>query len=121
MNQMTVAVLGLRAMGSAAAATLARRGCRVIGFEQYWRAHNRGASHGDTRAIRKAYVREEQYAPLVLDSYELCRRPEKDSGAELLRDIGGLVVAAAGERTLSSSIATATRYGISHEVLDRQR
>lgn len=77
MNQMTVAVLSLRAMGSAAAATLARRGCRVIGFEQYWRAHNRGASHRDTRAIRKAYVREEQYAPLVLDSYELCRRPER--------------------------------------------
>lgn len=118
MKQMTVAVLGLGAMGSAAAATLARRGCKVIGFEQYWRAHNQGSSHGDTRAIRKAYVREEQYAPLVLEAYELWRRLEKDSGAALLREIGGLVVAPADGRTLSRSIATATKYGIPYEVLE---
>lgn len=105
-------------MGSAAAASLTRRGYNVVGFERHWRAHNLGSSHGDTRAIRKAYVREEQYAPLVLEAYELWRRLERESGAELLREIGGLVVAPAGGETLSRSIATADRYGIPYEVLD---
>ncbi|MFD2053692.1 N-methyl-L-tryptophan oxidase [Mesorhizobium calcicola] len=117
-KQTTVAVLGLGAMGSAAAATLARRGCKVIGFEQFWRAHNQGSSHGDTRAIRKAYVREEQYAPLVLESYDLWMRLERDTGAELLREIGGLVVTPSNGQTLKRSIATATKYGIPHEVLE---
>ncbi|MGX9147697.1 N-methyl-L-tryptophan oxidase [Mesorhizobium sp. 128a] len=118
MKQLTVAILGLGAMGSAAAATLARRGCEVIGFEQFWRAHNQGSSHGDTRAIRKAYVREEQYAPLVLEAYHLWQKLERDTGAELLREIGGLVVAPASGRTLTRSIAAATKYGIPHEILE---
>lgn len=115
---MRIAVIGLGAMGSAAAATLARRGCKVIGFEQYWRAHNQGSSHGDTRAIRKAYVREEQYAPLVLEAYELWQRLERNSGAELLRETGGLVVAPSQGKTLARSVATATKYGIPYEVLE---
>lgn len=118
MTQMKVAIPGLGAMGSAAAAVLARRGCKVIGFEQYWRAHNQGSSHGDTRAIRKAYVRDEQYAPLVLEAYDLWRRLERDTGTELLREIGGLVVIPAEGRTLARSVATATRYGIPHEILE---
>nr|WP_146147863.1 FAD-dependent oxidoreductase [Phyllobacterium sophorae] len=106
MSQMKVAVLRLGAMGSAAAAVLARRGCKMIGFEQYLHAHNQGSIHGDTRANRKANVRDEQYAPLVLESYELWRRREQDTGAELLREIGGLVVAPSGGLTLTRSVAT---------------
>ncbi|MDX8470169.1 N-methyl-L-tryptophan oxidase [Mesorhizobium sp. VK23B] len=118
MSPLKVAALGLGAMGSAAAATLARRGCKVIGFEQLWRAHNQGSSHGDTSAIRKAYVREEQYASLVLETYDLWQKLERGTGAELLREIGGLVVVPAGGRTLARSIATETNYGIPHEVLE---
>ncbi|MER8670826.1 hydantoinase/oxoprolinase family protein [Mesorhizobium sp. M0644] len=51
MKDMTVAMLGLGAMGSAAAATLARCGCKVIGFEGRQRAHNQGSSRADARAI----------------------------------------------------------------------
>lgn len=118
MSRTRVVVAGLGAMGSAAAATLARRGCHVIGLERYWRAHDRGSSHGDTRAIRKAYVREEQYAPLVLEAYDLWRKLEKDSGAELLREIGGLVVSPVGSTTLARSVATAEKYGVAYQVLE---
>lgn len=118
MGRMSVIVVGLGAMGSAAAATLARRGRHVIGVERYWRAHNLGSSHGETRAIRKAYVREEQYAPLVLEAYDLWRRLEKDSGVELLREIGGLVVSPAGSVTLARSVATAEKYGVPYQVLE---
>ncbi|RWQ22714.1 N-methyl-L-tryptophan oxidase [Mesorhizobium sp.] len=114
----SVIVVGLGAMGSSTAAVLARRGCRVMGFERFWRAHDRGSSHGDTRAIRKAYVREAEYAPLVLEAYDLWRRLERDSGAELLVQIGGLVVAPTGGKTLARSVATAQAYGIDYELLD---
>ncbi len=50
-----VIILGLGAMGSAAAYHLARRGRRVLGLEQFTPAHDRGASHGRSRIIREAY------------------------------------------------------------------
>ncbi|MDP3768243.1 MAG: FAD-dependent oxidoreductase, partial [Dehalococcoidia bacterium] len=48
-NQADVIILGLGAMGSAAAYHLARRGRRVVGIEQFTPAHDRGASHGRSR------------------------------------------------------------------------
>ena len=55
MNQaFDVIVVGLGAMGSAAAWQAARRGWRVLGIEQFGAAHDRGSSHGQTRIIRAA-------------------------------------------------------------------
>jgi sarcosine oxidase len=48
-------VLGLGAMGSAAAAAIARRGVAVLGVEQFAPLHDRGSSHGDSRIVRMAY------------------------------------------------------------------
>ncbi|MBV9345439.1 MAG: N-methyltryptophan oxidase, partial [Gammaproteobacteria bacterium] len=42
-------VLGLGAMGLAAAWRLAGRGVRVLGLEQFALAHDRGSSHGSSR------------------------------------------------------------------------
>jgi sarcosine oxidase len=50
-----VAVVGLGAMGSAALFDLARRGVRAIGFEQFEPGHDKGSSHGESRAIRLSY------------------------------------------------------------------
>lgn len=117
MRRSKILVIGLGAMGSAVAANLAQRGYGVVGFERYGRAHNFGSSHGDTRAIRAAYVREEEYIPLVLESYELWGKLERDTGSDLLRKVGGLVVAPEGGITLSRSVATANRYGIPYDIL----
>ncbi|MEE2737527.1 MAG: FAD-dependent oxidoreductase, partial [Planctomycetota bacterium] len=42
-------ILGLGAMGSAAAYHLTRRGWDVIGFEQFEFGHSYGSSHGQSR------------------------------------------------------------------------
>src|SRR2546430_14376938 len=68
-----VIVLGLGAMGSAAAYHLARRGVRVAGIEQYTPAHDRGSSHGRSRIIREAYFEHPDYVPLIQRAYELWR------------------------------------------------
>jgi sarcosine oxidase len=87
-----VAVAGLGGIGSAIAAHCAARGASVIGLEQFGPAHDRGASHGKSRMIRKAYFEDAAYVPLVLRSYELWRALERDTSEKLLRITGVLSV-----------------------------
>src|SRR5688500_20155700 len=58
-------VLGLGAMGCATLYHLARRGCRVLGLEQFSPRHKLGSSHGDSRIIREMYFEHPLYVPLV--------------------------------------------------------
>ena len=55
MENVDVAVVGMGALGSAAAYHLARKGLRVVAFEQFELGHVRGASHDTSRIIRTSY------------------------------------------------------------------
>ena len=94
-----VIVLGLGGMGSAAAATLARRGARVLGLEQFPLVHRRGSSHGHTRIIRTAYYEHPAYVPLVRRAFELWRELEARTGKDLLVPPGETVSRSAGDAT----------------------
>lgn len=107
-----VVVVGLGGVGSATAAVLARRGHRVLGVDQHPPVHARGASHGETRIVRKAYFEGAAYVPLLLRSYELW------SGLGLLRRTGGLFLGEASSRVLAGSLATAVAHDLEHEVLE---
>ncbi len=61
-----VAVLGLGAMGAAAAYQLARRGARVLGIDRYAPPHEVGSTHGDTRVTRVACGEGPEYSAFVL-------------------------------------------------------
>src|SRR2546422_8202378 len=87
-----VIVLGLGAMGSAAAYHLARRGVRVAGIEQYTPTHDRGSSHGRSRVIREAYFEHPDYVPLIQRAYELWRGLEQESRERLPIMTGGLMI-----------------------------
>src|SRR2546427_7113071 len=87
-----IIVLGLGAMGSAAAYHLARRGVRVLGIEQYTPAHAQGSSHGRSRVIREAYFEHPDYVPLIQRAYELWRGLEREAGERLLVMTGGLMI-----------------------------
>jgi len=112
-------VLGLGAMGSAAAAHLARRGLGVLGIEQYGEAHDRGSSHGESRMIRQAYFEDPGYVPLVLRAYELWRELEAETGTELLTLTGGLLLGAPGSATVRGGMASAERFGLPYRLLER--
>jgi sarcosine oxidase len=114
-----VIVLGLGAMGSAAAQHLAERGKNVLGIEQFTPPHDKGSSHGGTRMIRQAYWESPAYIPLVLRSYELWERLERDAGAKLLNITGGLILGSADTRLVSGGIAAAQTHGIKYSVLTR--
>src|SRR4249920_3781270 len=91
-----VAILGLGAMGSASALQLAKRGKRVLGFDQFSPPHSFGSSHGATRVTRQAIGEGEHYVPLVLRSYELWPEIEAAAGKQLLSITGGLIMASEG-------------------------
>lgn len=112
-----VIVVGLGAMGSAAANHLAERGVRVLGLERYGPAHDRGSSHGGSRIIRQAYFEDPAYVPLLLRAYELWEKLERDSGADLFCRTGGLMVGSPESRTVAGSRASAEYWSLPHEML----
>jgi sarcosine oxidase len=113
-----VIVVGLGAMGSAAAAHAAARGQRVLGLEQFQPGHAEGSSHGRSRVIRLAYFEHPAYVPLLRRAYELWRRLEADTGRRLLQMTGGLMIGAANSAVVSGSLRSAREHGLEYELLD---
>lgn len=111
-----VAILGLGAMGSAAAWALARRGARVVGCERFDLAHDRGSSHGETRLVRKAYFEHPDYVPLLHRSYELWDEIGEIVGSPLLHRTGLLLCGTPESELVSGAELAAGRYGLALEL-----
>jgi sarcosine oxidase len=111
-------VIGLGAMGSAAAYQLARRGRRVLGLEQYRPAHDQGSSHGQSRIIRQAYYEDPAYVPLLLRAYDLWWQLEREAEATLLTITGGIMIGPPASQVVAGSIRSAQKHGLPHEIFD---
>jgi glycine/D-amino acid oxidase-like deaminating enzyme len=86
-------VVGLGALGSAAAYWLSRRfGDRVLGLEQFDLDHDNGASRDHSRIIRLSYHRP-HYVRLARRAYETWAQVEAESGTTIVTRTGGLDVA----------------------------
>jgi sarcosine oxidase len=112
-----VIVIGLGAMGSAAAAHLAKRGHRVLGIDAHERLHKLGSSHGDSRIIREAYFEAPEYVPLVQRAYRLWRELEEETGRDLLTITGGLNFGTPESEFVAGSLASARLHGLPYEYL----
>ncbi|MHA6616398.1 N-methyl-L-tryptophan oxidase [Pseudonocardia sp. DLS-67] len=117
METFDVAVVGMGALGSAAAYHLARKGVAVVAFEQFELGHVRGASHDTSRIIRTSYGKP-AYVRLAQAAYRDWADFEAVSGERLVTVTGGLVFCpvegpyAAGD--FASSLASA---GVPYEFL----
>jgi sarcosine oxidase len=112
-----VIVVGLGAMGSAAAYHLAKSGRRVLGIDRYEPPHQLGSSHGLTRIIREAYFEHPLYVPLVQRSYELWAELQSKSGRSLLIPTGGLMLGAPEGVLVKGAQRSAREHHLSHRVL----
>ncbi len=112
-----VIVVGLGAMGSAAAWQLARRGRRVLGFDRFSPPHTLGSSHGRSRIIREAYFEHPAYVPLLRRAYECWAQLEHESGRQLLRRTGGLMAGPEKGVLFAGARRSAVEHGVPHEVL----
>src|ERR1700733_10383990 len=112
-----VAVIGLGVMGAAALLNLARRGQRVVGFEQFTPGHERGSSHGETRIIRLGYFEHPSYVPLVRSAYAGWREIEAAAGRQLLRVTGIAEIGPPDGVLVSGTLASSRQHGLRHEIL----
>ena len=118
-----VIVVGLGAVGSAAAWQLARRGARVLGLDRFAPPHDRGSSHGLTRVTREAVGEGEAYVPLVRRSHAIWRELEGALAGELdgplMARTGVLYIGPAGRDAafVAQTRRVAERHGVPHEVL----
>jgi len=113
-----VAIVGLGAMGGAAAYQLAARGVRVVGFDRWRPPHEHGSSHGETRLIREAYFEDPFYVPIVQRAYELWSALEAEAGAPLLRLTGGLMIGGADSALVQGAERSASVHALPYERLD---
>lgn len=113
-----IAVVGLGALGSAAAWEATRRGYSVIGFEQFELGHERGASHDTSRILRHSY-HTPHYVDLTFRAYDAWAELERESGLSLVTQTGGVDLfppgAAIDMATYTSSM---DEVGIDYEVLN---
>jgi sarcosine oxidase len=112
-----VIVVGLGAMGSAAAFHLARQGRSVLGLDRFTPPHGFGSSHGHTRIIREAYFEHPLYVPLVQRAYELWGELERSSDKDLLRITGGLMIGRPEGVLVTGARASAELHRLPHELL----
>jgi sarcosine oxidase len=112
-----VAVIGLGAIGSAAALELSRRGLDTIGFDRFTPPHTLGSSHGDSRIIREAYFEHPVYVPMVQRAFELWRELQRATGTPLLRPTGGLMIGAPDSVLVTGALRSAQVHGLEHAVL----
>ena len=113
-----IAVVGLGAMGSAAARSLARAGARVVGFDARTPPHTLGSTHGHTRIIREAYYEHPLYVPLVQRAYELWVELEGEVAESLLTVTGGLMAGPARGPLVRGASDSAKSHAIPHDLLD---
>lgn len=110
-------IVGLGAMGSAAAYHLAKNGRRVLGFDRFHPPHDQGSSHGLTRIIREAYFEHPLYVPFVQRAYELWAELEQRSGRRLLTRTGGLMIGPTEGALVTGALRSAREHHLKHELL----
>ncbi len=115
--QYDVIVIGVGGMGSAALYHLARRGCRVLGLEQFNIPHENGSSHGVNRIIRLAYAEHPDYVPLLHRAYELWRELQSASEERLLFLTGGIDAGDEQSATVQGSLHACKVHDLPHEYL----
>jgi sarcosine oxidase len=113
-----VVVVGLGALGSAAAMHLARRGRRVLGLERFELGHHRGASHDTSRILRHSY-HTPGYVRLTQEAYDDWALLERWSGEQLVIVTGGLdLFPPSPAIALEDYTSSLSSVGVAHELLD---
>jgi len=111
-------VVGLGALGSAAAYERAQRGAEVVGLERFELGHHRGASHDSSRILRHSY-HTPGYVQLTFDAYDDWDRLERASGEQLVTTVGGLDLFPPGCAIRPDDyVSSMTVTGVGFEALD---
>ncbi|MGY0057797.1 N-methyl-L-tryptophan oxidase [Streptomyces sp. LZ34] len=115
-----VAVVGVGTMGSQAAWRLAARGAEVVGYDRFAPGHDRSAAGGETRIFRSAHFEDSRYVPLLRHADALWQELRKETGRELRRLTGCLLMGPTEHQQMATVLASIAEHGLDHEVLDAE-
>ena len=118
MNSYDFIVVGLGTVGSATCMSLARRGYRVLGLDQFSPPHTMGSHHGQSRSVRRAYPEGSSYVQMAIKSWELWRKLEKDRGQQLLISTENITIGPPQSPALKGFVRSAQAHEIPHEYLN---
>ncbi|MCQ6561832.1 N-methyl-L-tryptophan oxidase [Paenibacillus mendelii] len=113
-----VAVIGIGTIGSMTMWQLARRGVKVIGFEQFGTGHDRSAAGGESRIFRTAYLEGSEYVPMLHESRRQWQELEAETGYSLLNLNGGLMIGDPESETIRNVMKSIELHNLEHEYLD---
>lgn len=117
MQHADIAVVGIGAIGAAAAWRLAERGVSVVAFERFTPGHALGSSHGDSRLFREACLEHPGLVPLAQRSRALFRELEAASDTELLTITGGVMIGAPDSAVVAGTLAAAEQGRLAVETI----
>lgn len=121
MEEFDVAVVGLGALGSAAAYHAAVKDAKVIGFEQFEFGHVKGASHDTSRIFRTSNPLPEQVA-LAKSAHKDWNDLERACGQELLTVTGGLVLFPRdGPHSAGDFTSSLDAHGLPYKILSSKK
>lgn len=109
-------IIGLGAMGSAAAWSAVQRGKRVLGIEQYPLVHDHGSSHGQSRIIREVYYEHPAYVPLVKDAFQLWEKLEQRTQQSLMTRACCANIGTSSSEIIKGTLSAAKVHQLDHEV-----
>lgn len=115
-----VAVVGTGTMGSQAAWRLAARGAEVVAYDRFAPGHDRSAAGGETRVFRSVQTHDGRYVPLVRHADALWQQLQAETGRELRRLTGALVMGPADDPEMRTVMDGIAEHGLDHEVLDTE-
>lgn len=119
MSRLSAIVVGLGAVGSATALSLARAGVEVLGIDRWRPPHTRGSTHGESRITRSTAWEGAQYLPLVARANALWRDLAAATGHHYFDPTGGMFIGAPDDYFVADSKASADRGGLPYEWLSR--
>ena len=111
MPEPEVTVVGLGIMGSCTLWQLAARRVRAVGCERFTPPHNRGASHGHSRMLRRLQFEGDQYVALADRAYELWRQLQRETGRPLFTRTGLLIIGPGDSQLIRGARESAERCG----------
>jgi sarcosine oxidase len=115
--QYDIIVLGVGCMGAAACMTLAARGVRVLGLEQFSIPNGQGSSGGESRIFRIGYYEHPDYVPLLVRARWLWKRIEDDAERLVFLPCGGLWMGPRESELIAGTLRAARKHALTHEVL----
>ncbi|XP_028377449.1 peroxisomal sarcosine oxidase isoform X1 [Phyllostomus discolor] len=112
-------VIGAGVQGCFTAYHLAKHGKRVLLLEQFFLPHSRGSSHGQSRIIRRVYP-EDFYTQMMDECYQMWAQLEQETGTQLYRQTGVLLLGIKESQDLKTIQATLSRWGVKHQRLSSE-